>query len=52
MKRVCGRRFSEAKCRARRTMKNLVSNAYIQLCQINGNIWYGKCNCKAGKAGC
>ena len=40
------------KARAGASMKNVSCLVYVHLNQVNGEVEYAKCSCKAGKGGC
>ena len=40
------------KCSMSASMKNIWYQVYVHLCQVSGDILYGKCTCKAGCGGC
>ena len=40
------------KSRVHASMKNIFYNVYIHMDQVNGDVMFSKCNCKAGQGGC
>ena len=40
------------KCNVVASMKKVQYNVYVHLCQEGGEVFYAKCDCKAGAGGC
>ena len=49
---TCEKKTFLVKCLVSASMKNIRYRVYVHLCQVSGDILYGKCACKAGCGRC